>query len=196
MQRRKPSVCYHQSPRAREFPNVVTGVIKVFTFNVYALLDRGASLSFVTPYIVMSFDVLLEQLLDPFSVSTHVGESILAEKVYRDSIICANHKDTMTNLVELDMMDFDVILGMDWPHACYASVDCRTRVLKFQFPNEPVIEWRSSSVVPKGHFISYLKARKLVSKGCIYHVVRVNDSSVEAPLIQLVPVVSEFQEVF
>ena len=84
----------------------------------------------------------------------------------------------MVDLVELDMVDFDVILGMDCLHACYVSIVCRNRVFKFQVPNESVIEWASSSTVPKGHFISYLKARKLVSKGCIYHIVRVNDSSV------------------
>ena len=32
-------------------PDVVTGMIQVFNFNVYALLDPGASLSFVTPYV-------------------------------------------------------------------------------------------------------------------------------------------------
>ena len=85
---------------------------------------------------------------------------------------------------------------MDWLHACYASIDCRTRVVKFQIPNEPVIEWSSSSTVPRGHFISYLKARKLVSKGCIYQLVRVNDSSVEIPPFQSVPIVREFPEVF
>ncbi|KAH0773627.1 hypothetical protein KY290_010764 [Solanum tuberosum] len=30
--------------------------------------------------------------------------------------------DVVTN-----MLDFDVILGMDWLHACFASIDCRTR---------------------------------------------------------------------
>ncbi|KAH0679464.1 hypothetical protein KY284_020549 [Solanum tuberosum] len=146
-------------------PDVVTGMIKVFTFDVYALLDPGA-------------------------------KSILAERVYRDCVISINHKETMADLVELDMVDFDVILGMDWLHACYASIDCRTRVVKFQIPNEPVIEWSSSSAVPKGRFISYLKARKLVLKGCIYHLVRVNDSSVEVPPIQSVPIVRDFPEVF
>ncbi|WMV26668.1 hypothetical protein MTR67_020053 [Solanum verrucosum] len=63
-------------------------------------------------------------------------------------------------------------------------------------PSEPVIEWSSSSAVSKGHFISYLKARKLVSKGCIYHLVRGNDSSVEIPHFQSVPIVREFPEVF
>ena len=50
--------------------------------------------------------------------------------------------------------------------------------------------------MPKGHFYPYLEARKLVSKGCIYHLVRVHDSSVEIPLFQSVPIVREFPEVF
>ncbi|KAG5611701.1 hypothetical protein H5410_022982 [Solanum commersonii] len=36
--------------------------------------NPGASLSFVTPYVAMNFDVILEQLSEPFSVSTPVGE--------------------------------------------------------------------------------------------------------------------------
>ncbi|KAH0780669.1 hypothetical protein KY290_000267 [Solanum tuberosum] len=95
-------------------PDVITGMIQVF-----------------------SFDVLPEQLLEPLSVSTPVGESILAERVYRDCSIFVNHKSTMADLVELDMVDFDVILAI---------------VLK------------SSSVVPIGHFISYLKSVSVVKE--------------------------------
>ena len=43
-------------------------------------------------------------------------ESILAKKVYRDCVIFINQKNTMADLVELDIVDFDVILGMDWFH--------------------------------------------------------------------------------
>ncbi|WMV54653.1 hypothetical protein MTR67_048038 [Solanum verrucosum] len=50
--------------------------------------------------------------------------------------------------------------------------------------------------MPKGHFISYLKARKLFSKGCVYHLVQVNDSSVEKPPIRSVSIVNNFPEVF
>ncbi|KAG5586628.1 hypothetical protein H5410_047062 [Solanum commersonii] len=43
-------------------PDVVTGMIKVFTLDVYALLDPGACLSFVTPYVANKFDVLPNKL--------------------------------------------------------------------------------------------------------------------------------------
>uniref|UniRef100_M1D9T4 Gag-pol polyprotein n=1 Tax=Solanum tuberosum TaxID=4113 RepID=M1D9T4_SOLTU len=80
-------------------PDVVTGMIQVFDFTVFALLDPGVSLSFVTSYVAMNFDVLPEQLSEPFSVSTHVGEFILTERVYRDCPISVNHKSTMADLI-------------------------------------------------------------------------------------------------
>ena len=75
------------------------------------------------------------------------------------------------------MVDFDVILGMDWLHSCYAIVDCKTRIVLFQFQDEPILEWKGSSLAPMDRFISYLKARKMTSKGYLYHVVWVKDSS-------------------
>ena len=65
----------------------------------------------------------------------------------------------------------------------------RTRLGFFEMLH---IEWTSGSAVSKGHFISYLKARKLVSKGCIYHLVRFNNSSAQISLLQSVPIVTEF----
>ncbi|KAG5586825.1 hypothetical protein H5410_047259 [Solanum commersonii] len=47
--------------------------------------------------------MLSPKLLEPFSVSTPVGECILAERVYRDCVNSVNHKDTMADLVKLDM---------------------------------------------------------------------------------------------
>lgn len=49
-------------------PDVVTGMIKVFSFDVYTLLIQGANLFFVTPYVGMVFDGLHEKILESFSV--------------------------------------------------------------------------------------------------------------------------------
>ena len=99
-------------------------MIKVFTFDVYALLDPGTSLYFVTPYIANQFEILPEKLCEPLCVSTPTGEFIPVEIVYRDCPISINHKNNMDNLLELYIVDFYVILGMYWLHAFYMSINC------------------------------------------------------------------------
>ncbi|XP_049360778.1 uncharacterized protein LOC125825494 [Solanum verrucosum] len=75
-------------------PNVVTGMLKVFLIDVYVLLDPGATLSFVTPFVAMQFDMLPEVLLQPFMVSTPVGDSV-ANRVYRKCPISLCHRFTL-----------------------------------------------------------------------------------------------------
>lgn len=58
---------------------MVTGILKVFLIDVCTLLDPGATLSFVTPYVSMKFDMLPEVLLEPFLVSTPFGDSVVAK---------------------------------------------------------------------------------------------------------------------
>ncbi|XP_070050644.1 uncharacterized protein [Nicotiana tomentosiformis] len=87
-------------------------------------------------------------------------------------------------------------MGIDWLYSCFAKLDYRTRTVRFEFTNESVIEWNGDDVVPKGRFISYLKATKMINKGCIYHLVLVIDTDAEAPTLESVPVVNKFSEVF
>ena len=61
----------------------------------------------------MNVEIILEQLSKPFNVSTPIAESILAERVDCDCPIFVSHKSTMDDLIELDMVDFDVIICMD-----------------------------------------------------------------------------------
>ena len=61
----------------------------------------------------MHFDIIIEQLSEPFNVSTPVGDCILAQRVYRDCPIFINHENTMADLFELDIIDFDFIVCID-----------------------------------------------------------------------------------
>ena len=55
-------------------PDVVIGMLKVFNFDVYALLDPGANLSIVTPFVATRFDMVPDVLIEPYLVSNPVGE--------------------------------------------------------------------------------------------------------------------------
>ena len=94
------------------------------------------------------------------------------------------------------MLDFDIILGMNWLHACFASIGCRTRVVKFNFPNEPIVEWKGGNSIPRGCIISCLKSLKMILKCCLYHIVKVQDLDSEIPPIESLPVVSKFPNIF
>ncbi|XP_070031672.1 uncharacterized protein [Nicotiana tomentosiformis] len=115
-------------------------------------------------------------------VATPVGESLLAEYVYRACQIRVEGRDTLVDLIVLDMIDFDMLMGIDWLSSCYAIVDCHAKIVKFEIPNEP-------SFVLKG-------AQRLLKKGCLGLLAIVNDTRKETISIENVPVVREFSDVF
>ena len=94
------------------------------------------------------------------------------------------------------MNDFDIILGMDWIHKCYAFIDCRSRVVRFYFPNKLELVREEYDSSRSGPLISNLKANKMISKGSLLHLVSVNDLDCDVSFINSLLVVNEFQDVF
>ena len=109
--------------------------------------------------------------MKPFDVSTPIDESIMGKRVHHNCNVDTYGRDALADLVELDMVDFDVIMGMDWLASFYAMVDCRIKIVHFQFPKEVVLKWKSNIGAPRGKFISYLKEKKMMSKGFMCNLV-------------------------
>ena len=96
---------------------------------------------------------------------------------------------TYVKLVELDMLDLDGILGMDWLHVYFCSKDCTTWVVKFNIQIIPFYRERGKNSIRTGSTISFLKSCKMISKRCLYHIVRVKDLDSKIPPIESVSVV-------
>lgn len=54
-------------------------MLQLFSVEAYALLEPTTTLSFVISFVVMKLYVLPKTLMETFSVSTPVGDSLLAK---------------------------------------------------------------------------------------------------------------------
>ena len=68
--------------------------------------------SYVSSLFANGLNLHCELLDMPIRVSTPVGESVIVEKVYRSCLVTFVGSNTYVDLVILEMVDFDVILGM------------------------------------------------------------------------------------
>lgn len=87
---------------------------------------RGATLSFSNPQVSRNFYVLPNIIIEQF-----LSQPRLVTPLWLEHSI--PNRNTCVDFVELDMVNYDVILGMHWLHAYFASIDCRIRVVKFHF---------------------------------------------------------------
>ncbi|XP_070013216.1 uncharacterized protein [Nicotiana sylvestris] len=89
------------------------------------------------------------------------------------------------------MVDFDIILDIDWLSPHYAILDCHTKTVILAMPGLPRVEWRDTLDHTPSRVISFLKAQCMVDKGCDVYLAYVRDVSIDTP-----PVVREFPDVF
>ncbi|KAM2086619.1 hypothetical protein ACFX1R_024133 [Malus domestica] len=100
------------------------------------------------------------------------------------------------NLMPLDIMDFDVILGTDWLHYNHAKIDCYGKTVTFHRPGLPEVTFVGEPSGVRHGVISAMKAKRLLSKGYqryLDHVV-LNDDTPSS--MEDVRVVRYFLDVF
>ncbi|XP_033512011.1 uncharacterized protein [Nicotiana tomentosiformis] len=61
----------------------MTCILNVCALDAYVLIDPGSTFSYVTPYFALDFGIDPEQFLEHFSLSTLVGDSVIASRVYK-----------------------------------------------------------------------------------------------------------------
>lgn len=73
---------------SKSSPDVITGMLQLFSYNVYFLLDSGSTLSYVTPYVFVCFGFDPEVISNPFPLTNMVGGLVITKRVYRVCGIC------------------------------------------------------------------------------------------------------------
>ena len=73
-------------------------MLQVFSIYIYVFLDPGATLSFVTHFVARKLDLLPNVLVEPFSVHTPMGDSVVAMRVYSKCPMMLPNRVTIVNL--------------------------------------------------------------------------------------------------
>ena len=85
-------------------------------------------------------------MLFPLSVATPLSDELETDVFFPSCPVLVEGRELLADLVLLDVIDFDVILGMDWLARHYASLDCREKVVIFRIPNDDEFRFRGDKL--------------------------------------------------
>ncbi|KAL0427480.1 UNVERIFIED_CONTAM: hypothetical protein Slati_2922800 [Sesamum latifolium] len=104
--------------------------------------------------------------------------------------------DVISDLIVMDLKEFDVILGMDWLAQHRAVVDCYKKEVMIEFSGESRVVFVGDRQVVPICVISAVEARRLMLEGCEAYLAHVIDTKKVNPMLEEIPVVRDFPEVF
>ena len=104
-------------------------------------------------------------MLIPLSIATPLSDELETDIFFPSCLMLVEGRELLADLVLLDVIDFDVILGMDWLARHYASLDCRENIVIFKIPNDDEFHFRGNKASMPQNLISAITASKMLRRG-------------------------------
>ncbi|GFS30291.1 hypothetical protein Acr_00g0011220 [Actinidia rufa] len=104
--------------------SIVRGTLLMFNSWARILIDTGASHSFIASSFALALGLKVEVLDSVLMLNTLVGGRTILRRICRSCEIEINDRRFVFDFIVLDMMSFDIILGMDWLIGYHATIDC------------------------------------------------------------------------
>ncbi|XP_070675669.1 uncharacterized protein [Malus domestica] len=124
------------------------------------------------------------------------GETCYVSWVYQGCSVLVENVVVLADLVSLDIVDLDVILGMDWLYYNRAKMDCYGKTITFHRPGLPMVTFVGKHSGVRHDIISTMRAKRLLRNGCQGYLVHMV-LNVDTPIsVEDVRVVGHFPDVF
>ena len=160
------------------------------------LFDPGATHSFVSPSYAKKLDKGKMIMENPLAISTPLGEIVEVNYMYRSCEIMIGDSRLYADLIELPILEFDVILGMEWLSANYATMDCYRNKITFKPLGVPEFVFQGDHNGIPSTLISAIAAKRLLKKGCQGYLAHVRDVRIPSTDLGDIPVVRDYSDVF
>ena len=89
-----------------------------------------------------------------------------------------------------------MVLGMDWLSRHRATLDCYKKEVKFHRPRKLEVKFKGIRKALSSNMISAMKAQRMLRKGCQGYLAYVVETENEGILVDEIPIVREFPNVF
>ena len=106
---------------------VIQGTFLLARLWARVLFDYGASHSFIATSVVIELGLEVETLGEPLYVSSPLGIRVRIRMICRGCELEISGTLLTVDLRIMNMLEFDVILGMDWLIAYRVVIDCERR---------------------------------------------------------------------
>ena len=113
----------------------VTGTFLIDKLKARVLFDSGATHSFISPYFSHKLARDKTLMKSPLTISTPVGEPVEVRYMYPACVVEIKERVLPADLIELAILDFDVILGMDWLAKNHATINCYEKCVMIGYVN-------------------------------------------------------------
>ncbi|GKE57721.1 putative reverse transcriptase domain-containing protein [Tanacetum coccineum] len=161
------------------FEAMITCNLYIDDRTVFVLFDTGATHSIISTTFAKNLNMNPTPLIERVIISTPMKNHMLIDHEYVNCPLRFADRIRPANLLPIHMLDFDVILGMDWLASHRATIDCYARTVIFGNVRQPEFVYHGSSPLKSVKLISAMKARTLISHGCQGFLASVMDTSLE-----------------
>ncbi|XP_052172181.1 uncharacterized protein LOC127788109 [Diospyros lotus] len=177
----QPAQVFHLTKaEANADPSVVEGTLFIHTTHVHALVDPGATHSFIANESARSLGLEPSIMGYGVRIQSPIGETIETNLIVRDCDVDIEDEKFKIDLILMEMHDFDVILGMDFLSPYCANMDCLDKTVELGCPGGKVVKFKGPRFGRQLKFVSALKACRWLENGAygfIAHVMIVDNKS-------------------
>ena len=142
------------------------GTLNIFGHSTRVLIDSGATHSIISHTFVQTAQLHPTPLNYDIEFLMPREETCIVSWVYQGCPMLVEDIVMPANLVPLDIVDFDVILGMDWLDYNRVKLHCYENVVTFHRPGLPVVTFVGIRSGLKHGVMSAVRAKRLLKKGC------------------------------
>jgi len=100
------------------------------------LFDPGTTHSFIVKRIITKIGKGVKIIEKRFVIRTSIGNMVETNNMYVGVGVSLAGYELEIDMIPLELYDFDIILGMDWLSKYKALIDCYTKIVTFQIPED------------------------------------------------------------